>query len=100
MKSCLCATKLGCNTVACHAAAEGKGPLRVSALGTDPVTDYAAIVEQPEYPLINKTIPKASALLTNPSGKIATSCPLVMPTNSTAYGVLLSWIEKGAKRME
>jgi len=63
-------TKAGCNMGACHGSFQGRGGLRLSLLGYDPVRDYDALVKFSRGRRVSPTAPDQSLMLLKGTGRI------------------------------
>jgi hypothetical protein len=88
--------RLGCNTVACHAAAKGKGGLRLSMFGADPRFDYDAIVRMAKGRRIDRLQPARSLFLQKAVGELSHGGGKRLDVASPEYGILLAWLNDGA----
>lgn len=91
-------TKAGCNSGACHGAAAGRGGFHLSLLGSDPASDYYAIVTALEGRRINLSRPERSLLLAKPTGRLPHGGDVPLPEGEGGEQRLLSWIKAGAPR--
>lgn len=90
-------TKLGCNAGACHGSAAGRGGLRLSLYGSNPVADYAALALELEGRRINLAAPERSLLLRKPSEELAHGGGMLIETADPAHQLLQQWIAQGAR---
>lgn len=89
--------KAGCNAGACHGHNSGKGGLKLSLRGYDPLFDLKAITRGQLGRRINRLVPEESLLLRKPTGGIAHEGGLRFSTSSDSYRVLRDWLKEGAK---
>lgn len=88
-------TKLGCSSGACHGSFQGRGGLRLSLLGFDPVADYRALVRDGGGRRVCRTAPERSLLLLKPLTAIPHGGGKRLDPNSPAYAVLRDWLAAG-----
>ncbi len=91
-------TKAGCNSGACHGAAAGRGGFHLSLLGSDPASDYEAMVQALEGRRINFVHPERSLLFAKPTGDLAHGGDTVFDAASVPAQRLLLWIRDSAPR--
>ena len=89
-------SKLGCNSGACHGAVAGKGGLRLSLHGYDPLSDFFNVARQARGRRIEPAAPERSLLLTKPTGIVPHKGGVRFEVDSPEYQLLKSWIESGA----
>ena len=87
-------TKAGCNQGACHGGHHGKGGLRLSLLGFDPVFDYVQIVQDSEGRRVVFDEPDKSLILRKPSLALAQGGGRRLPANSPGYALLKAWLDE------
>lgn len=88
--------KAGCNAGTCHGNQNGKGGLKLSLRGQDPVFDYEALVLHNGGRRVNLLDPAASLLLQKPTGQVAHQGGKRFSDDSKQYQLLLDWIANGA----
>ncbi|GIX00492.1 MAG: hypothetical protein KatS3mg111_3824 [Pirellulaceae bacterium] len=88
-------SKRGCNSGACHGALAGKGGLRLSLRGYDPVADHFAITRQDRGRRIEPAEPGRSLLLTKPTGVVPHKGGVRLESDSSDFQLLARWIAKG-----
>lgn len=91
-------TKAGCNTGACHGAAIGRGGLKLSLYGSDPVADHRAIALELKGRRVNLLEPEQSLVLMKPTEAMEHGGGLRLDPESEAADRLRQWIQEGAKR--
>ena len=91
-------TKAGCNTGACHGAAIGRGGLKLSLYGSDPVADYQAIALELKGRRVNLLEPEQSLVLMKPTEAMEHGGGFRIDPESEAAARLGHWIRAGAKR--
>ncbi|MCC7338762.1 MAG: DUF1553 domain-containing protein [Pirellulaceae bacterium] len=89
-------SKLGCNAGACHGNSEGKGGLRLSLFGFNPLMDSRAFVD-PEQGRIDVDSPEESILLQKPSAIAGHGGGQRFSPDSWEYDLFRVWIADGAK---
>jgi len=89
-------TRAGCNAGACHGALAGKGGLKLSLRGYDPLADHFALTRQALARRIDGQKPEKSLLLTKATRSIPHGGGTRFETDSVHYKVLLNWITSGA----
>jgi hypothetical protein len=88
-------TKAGCNSGACHGAAQGKGGLALSLFGYDPESDYRTLTRGLEGRRIDPFVPESSLLLLKPSLTIPHGGGARLRPDSADYARLRDWIVAG-----
>jgi hypothetical protein len=88
-------TKAGCNSGACHGALAGKGGLKLTLRGYDPVADYDTLTRQVWGRRVNKLEPTQSLILLKPTMDIPHGGGRRFETNSLEYSVIAQWISSG-----
>lgn len=91
-------TRSGCNAGACHGAAAGRGGFHLSLLGSDPASDYAAIVHGLEGRRVHRTDAKQSLLVRKPTGDLAHGGDVALDENSRGYQLVLQWLSDDVPR--
>src|SRR6056297_3036700 len=91
-------TRQGCNAGACHGSASGRGGFKLSLLGSDPASDYDAIVREFEGRRVNTIHPWASLLLRKPSEQLSHEGGMRLADDTAAFALLQRWIAQGARR--
>lgn len=89
-------TKVGCNSGACHGALAGKGGLKLSLRGYDPVSDHFVLTRQVSARRVNRQEPGRSLMLLKPTLALAHGGGLKLEVNSPDYQVIADWIAAGA----
>lgn len=91
-------TRFGCNSGPCHGKQRGQNGFQLSLLGFDSDFDHNALTKESRGRRISLTRPEASLLLTKPSGKSPHGGGVRLAEGSSAYQLLLEWIQAGAPR--
>jgi hypothetical protein len=89
-------TRAGCNAGACHAKPAGQNGFKLSVFGYDPKSDYRAILKDARGRRVFLAAPEESLLLRKPTMTVEHGGGLRLKKDSTAYAVLLKWLEQGA----
>ncbi len=89
-------TKLGCNSGACHGALAGKGGLKLSLRGYDPLTDHFVLTRQALGRRVNLREPARSLVLLKPTLAVKHGGGLKIEVGSPEYQILADWIASGA----
>lgn len=89
-------TKVGCNSGACHGALAGKGGLKLSLRGYDPVADHFVLTRQTGARRVNRQEPARSLMLTKPALVLPHGGGLKLEPDTADYRVLADWIAIGA----
>jgi hypothetical protein len=89
-------TKIGCNSGACHGALAGKGGMKLSLRGYDPVSDHFTLTRQASARRVNRQEPQRSLMLMKPTLALPHGGGLKLEVNSPDYRVLADWIATGA----
>jgi len=91
-------THAGCNAGACHGAAAGRGGFHLSLFGSDPKSDYEAIVIFAESRRVNLVDVSKSLVLAKPLGLLDHGGGEVLEEGSSSVLILRHWLQQGAKR--
>ncbi len=86
--------RLGCSQ--CHAAGGGKGGLKLSMFGGQPEDDHTTLTKLRGGRRIDKIEPTKSLLLLKATESIPHEGGQKIKVDSPEYGMLLSWIARGA----
>lgn len=89
-------SKLGCNAGACHGMVQGKGGLRLSLFGVDPVADHERFLKEESGRRLNRTAPDASLLLLKATAQVSHEGGKRTSAGSPEYQILRNWIAAGA----
>ena len=89
-------TKLGCNSGACHGALAGKGGMKLSLRGYDPVADHFVLTRQASARRVNRQEPARSLMLMKPTLALPHGGGLKLEVKSPEFQVLADWIATGA----
>lgn len=89
-------TRLGCNSGACHGALAGKGGLKLSLRGYDPVQDHFVLTRQANARRVNRQQPAQSLMLQKPTLALTHGGGLKLDVDSPEYRLLAEWIARGA----
>jgi len=89
-------SKSGCNLGTCHGNLHGKGGLRLSLRGDDPLFDFASITRSAAGRRIDWFDAENSLLLRKPAGQVAHRGGLRLPPDSESYQVMRRWLDAGA----
>src|ERR1041385_7831733 len=89
-------TKAGCNGGACHGALAGKGGLKLSLRGFDPVSDYNVFTLQSFGRRVVKGHPELSLMLQKPTMMIGHGGGERIKKGSLDYQIVAGWIRSGA----
>jgi len=92
--------RFGCNTSACHGKAEGQNGFKLSVFGSDPGTDYGALVMESRGRRLFVPEPDRSLLMRKASGDMPHGGGVRIERRSRAYQVLREWIAAGAPRSD
>ena len=85
----------GCNMGTCHGNAKGKGGLKLSLRGDDPVADYLALTRDASGRRVNPAAPAESLILLKPTMRIAHQGGQRFAVDSPEYSILREWIARG-----
>ena len=91
-------THAGCNAGACHGAAAGRGGFHLSLFGSDPKSDYEAMVLFAESRRVNLVDINKSLVLSKPLGLLDHGGGEVLEEGSSSVLILRHWLQQGAKR--
>ncbi len=89
-------SKAGCNSGACHGNFRGKGDLRLSLRGQDPMQDYLALVQDLAARRINRAEPSHSLLLQKPLALVPHQGGKRFDVGSLPESILRAWLRQGA----
>ncbi len=89
-------TKAACNSGGCHGALAGKGGLKLSLRGYDPVSDHNALTRQTSGRRVVRGSPESSLMLLKPTMGIGHGGGLRIKKGSSDYKVVADWIRAGA----
>ncbi|MCI0360497.1 MAG: DUF1553 domain-containing protein [Planctomycetaceae bacterium] len=85
-------SKLGCNAGTCHGAVQGKGGLRLSLFGAQPLADHAALVREHGGRRIDLLEVDRSLLLLKATAKVPHGGGKRTSAGSLEYDILRNWI--------
>jgi hypothetical protein len=88
--------KAGCNSGACHGALAGKGGLKLSLRGYDPLADHLAITRQARGRRVELADPGRSLILAKPTGALPHKGGVRLEVDSPEYEAVAGWISQGA----
>ncbi len=88
-------TKAGCNSGSCHGATAGKGGMKLTLRGFDPLTDYQTLTRQALARRIDAVEPAQSLMLQKATGTIPHGGGLRFARDSLDYRIVLEWIRGG-----
>jgi hypothetical protein len=91
-------TRAGCNAGSCHGAAIGRGGFKLSLWGSDPDSDFVAIVKELEGRRINLARPEESLILCKAQGQLAHGGGARLDPDEAGWKRVLSWVQAGARR--
>ena len=89
-------SRMGCNTGACHGAANGKGNLKLSLRGESPAADFAELTQNRRSKRLHVDDPDASFLLKKPARLVDHEGGRRFAPDSEEYRILRAWIAAGA----
>lgn len=89
-------THAGCNSGACHGALAGKGGMKLSLRGYDPVADHHVITQQALGRRLDRTHPEESLFLLKPLAKMHHGGGTRIEADLPEYHLLLNWLKQGA----
>ncbi|MGB0774465.1 MAG: DUF1549 domain-containing protein, partial [Akkermansiaceae bacterium] len=89
-------TSAGCNTGSCHGSARGQDGFNLSLFGYDPKGDHHRITREMPGRRVNLAIPEDSLMLTKAIESVPHTGGKRFEKDSSAYRVLLEWIQAGA----
>jgi hypothetical protein len=92
--------RFGCNTSACHGKAEGQNGFKLSVFGSDPGSDYVALVMESRGRRLFVPDPERSLLLRKASGDMPHGGGVRIERRGRAYQVMRDWIVAGAPRSD
>jgi len=89
-------TKAGCNAGACHGSLQGRGGLRLSLLGFDPLQDYDALMKNGRGRRVSFATPEHSLLLLKATASVPHGGGKRMDVGSAPYQLLCDYLAQGA----
>jgi hypothetical protein len=90
-------SRVGCNNGTCHGSKDGKGGLKLSLRGYDPLFDHRALTDDVAARRFNRAAPEKSLLLLKTSGAIPHEGGALMQPGDAYYEILRRWIAGGAR---
>ena len=91
-------TRASCNSGACHGKASGQNGFRLSLLGFDAESDYAAIVKEARGRRVFPASPDASLMLLKAAGQMAHGGGKRLVPGQVGYDEMRSWLNNGTPR--
>lgn len=91
-------TKAGCNSGACHGSFQGRGGLRLSLLGYDPVADHETLFLSGRGRRVNTATPEESLILRKAAARIPHGGGQRLPPDSEGFRLLRDYITQGLIR--
>jgi hypothetical protein len=88
-------SKLGCNAGACHGKASGQNGFKLSLMGFEPASDFAALVKEARGRRVFPAAPASSLLLLKASGGVAHGGGKRLDPKGRDYQLILRWIRSG-----
>ena len=88
--------KLGCNSSACHAKAEGQGGFKLSVFAFDPVFDHTALTVENRGRRVFLAAPEHSLFLRKATATIPHGGGKRLSKDSREYELLRQWVAAGA----
>ena len=88
--------KAGCHAGNCHGSKKGKGGLKTSMRGNDPVFELRAYVDELASRRINLASPQDSLMLLKATSRVPHEGGQVVVPDSPAYKLIHKWITNGA----
>ncbi|MEE2934910.1 MAG: DUF1549 and DUF1553 domain-containing protein [Planctomycetota bacterium] len=89
-------SKAGCNAGTCHGNLNGKGGLKLSLRGQDPLADYHTLVFASRGRRVTVNAPEQSLILQKATGQVPHRGGARIRSDSSAYKLLKQWLELGA----
>ncbi len=89
--------KAGCNAGVCHGSKKGKGGLKTSMRGNDPVFELRAYFDELACRRINLASPENSLMLLKASASVPHQGGQLLEPGSPYYEVVRKWISDGAE---
>ncbi|MCP4853231.1 MAG: DUF1549 domain-containing protein [Fuerstiella sp.] len=89
--------KAGCNAGSCHGSKNGKGGLKVSMRGNDPIFEARAYIDELASRRINLASPEDSLLLLKATATVPHRGGQAVAPGTPHYAVIQRWISDGAK---
>jgi hypothetical protein len=88
-------SKLGCNAGACHGKASGQNGFKLSLLGFEPASDFAALTREARGRRVFPAAPASSLLLLKATGAVAHGGGKRLDPNGRDYQLILRWLRLG-----
>ncbi|MFN0199513.1 MAG: hypothetical protein ACKVT0_22405, partial [Planctomycetaceae bacterium] len=92
--------KVGCNAGTCHGSQKGRGGLKLSLRGYDPLFDYTVLVDDISGRRFNRSQPDQSLILLKPTQGVPHEGGFLFDENSRTYKLIHDWIQEGCKYTE
>ncbi|MBC8350730.1 MAG: DUF1549 domain-containing protein [Planctomycetes bacterium] len=89
--------KAGCNAGVCHGSKKGKGGLKTSMRGNDPIFEARAYIDELASRRMNLASPENSLMLLKATTGVPHEGGQVVVTGTPHYEVIRKWIADGAK---
>jgi len=89
-------SRFGCNSSGCHGKAEGQNGFKLSVFGFDPAADYTALIKEGRGRRVFAAAPEESLLLRKMSGQTPHGGGVRIPSRTSDYDTVRSWIAAGA----
>ena len=90
-------SRVGCNSGTCHGAQAGKGGLKLSLRGYDPIFDVRALADDLAARRINPASPTGSLIMAKPLGLVPHVGGKLFESGDNHALVIRQWITEGAK---
>lgn len=91
-------TRAGCNSGVCHGSFQGRGGLKLSLLGYDPIADHESLFLAARGRRVNQPSPQESLLVRKAAGLVPHGGGQRLTRDSTGLATLTRYIAEGLKR--
>ncbi|MEX0726681.1 MAG: DUF1549 domain-containing protein [Planctomycetaceae bacterium] len=92
--------KVGCNAGTCHGAQKGRGGMKLSLRGYDPLFDYTVLIDDVSGRRYNRSQPDQSLILLKPTQGVPHEGGFLFDENSRTYRMIYDWIREGCQYAE
>ncbi|MDA1213559.1 MAG: hypothetical protein O2955_13675, partial [Planctomycetota bacterium] len=92
--------KVGCNQGTCHGAQKGRGGMKLSLRGYDPLFDYTVLIDDNAGRRYNRSQPDQSLILLKPTQGVPHEGGFLFDENSRTYRLIYDWIAEGCQYAE
>ncbi len=90
-------SRVGCNAGTCHGSQKGRGGLKLSLRGYDPMFDHRALTDDIAARRFNRAAPEQSLMLLKSTGTVPHEGGALIQPGDRNYEILRRWIAAGAR---